>query len=306
MKQTVKKHSTTKRPIKVAVQRRRKKAVHHAKQLVVPRARNQYRPHLVRSSGLIVVMLLVLAVQMIYNFSSGGTVLGGQSNMTTERLLTLTNQERDKKQQSRLEFNGKLAAAAALKADDMIAHNYWAHTGPDGATPWQWFEQANYSYGYAGENLAKDFTSAESVVAAWMSSPEHRKNILNGHYDDVGFAVTSGVLDGRTTTLIVAMYGSPKTNATLATQPAVLAATDDNQSIMAKFGAHLQLMTPIALSSVILLLVMAAIAGVAHLYRKRLPKPIQSSWRRHHGLYKAIGMSCLAVVFIALYGGGQI
>jgi CBS-domain-containing membrane protein len=65
-------------------------------------------------------------------------------------------------------------------------------------------------------------------------------------------------------------------------------------------------MTPVALASIMLLLLAAAVSATAHLYRKRLPKPVLRSWRRHHGLYKAAGMASLAFIFIALYGGGQI
>lgn len=283
-----------------------RKVTHHAKQLLVPHRHNKYQPHLVRKTGLIAVIALVFAVQVFYNLSTGGIVLGGESNVTTERLLDLTNKERARYHQSALQFDDKLADAATFKAEDMFKENYWAHTSPGGATPWQWFGKADYSYSYAGENLAKDFKTAESVMSAWMNSPEHRKNILSNNYTDIGFSVTNGELNGKATTLVVAMYGAPKSGVTLATQPAVLAATDNNQSLMTQFGRHLQSMTPVALSSILLLLTTAIVAGVAHLYRKQLPKPLRVSWRKHHGLYKAAGMTCLAVIFIALYSGGQI
>jgi hypothetical protein len=51
---------------------------------------------------------------------------------------------------------------------------------------------------------------------------------------------------------------------------------------------------------------MAGVAFTAHLYRDKLPKAINQSWRRHHGLIKATGMISLVVMLITLYGGGQI
>ena len=33
-----------------------------------------------------------------------------------------------------------------------------------------------------GENIAAGYPTAEEVVAAWMSSPGHRANILNANY----------------------------------------------------------------------------------------------------------------------------
>ena len=58
-----------------------------------------------------------------------------------------------------------------------------------GTTPWSWIEKENYDYNYAGENLAMDFQSAEKMEEAWMASPTHRANILNGKYREIGMAV---------------------------------------------------------------------------------------------------------------------
>ena len=86
----------------------------------------------------------------------------------------------------------------------------------------------------------------------------------------------------------------------------MLAAQDAPRGVISKLGEHLQSMTPAALASIVVLLLTALVAATAQLYRKKLPKPVLRSWRRHHGLYKAVGMVSLAVLFIGLYGGGQI
>jgi amino acid transporter len=65
-------------------------------------------------------------------------------------------------------------------------------------------------------------------------------------------------------------------------------------------------MTPALLGSIVLVLLAAGVAFAAHAYRKKLPKPMRQSWRRHHGLYKALGMASFALILITLYGGGQI
>lgn len=43
-----------------------------------------------------------------------------------------------------------------------------------------------------GENLARGYTTARSVVKAWLASPEHRANIL-GRWGSVGTAIRNGV-----------------------------------------------------------------------------------------------------------------
>ena len=89
----------------------------------------------------------------------------------------------------------------------MIQNNYWSHTAPDGTTPWYWIINSGYDYLYAGENLAKDFIDAHSVLAAWLASPAHRNNILSKNFQDIGVAVIEGNLGGHPTILVVQMFG---------------------------------------------------------------------------------------------------
>ena len=90
----------------------------------------------------------------------------------------------------------------------MFAENYWAHISPEGTTPWSFIRAAGYNYIYAGENLAKGFTNSQDVINAWMASPSHRKNVLSGNYNNVGFSIQTGNLTGEETVLVVEMFGS--------------------------------------------------------------------------------------------------
>ena len=56
--------------------------------------------------------------------------------------------------------------------------------------------------------MARGFTNAGDVITAWMNSPEHRKNVLSSNYQNVGFAVATGKLNGEDTVLVVEMLGS--------------------------------------------------------------------------------------------------
>ena len=134
-------------------------------------------------------------------------VLGYASNINTSDLLKYTNEQREGKGLGALTLNDDLSQAAKAKADDMFEHDYWAHVSPQGVDPWYFFSQAGYDYYYAGENLAKNFSDSRSVVKAWMNSPSHRDNLLNTNYDEIGFAVVNGELDGYETTLVVQLFG---------------------------------------------------------------------------------------------------
>lgn len=110
-----------------------------------------------------------------------------------------------------LRLNAKLSEAATKKAQDMFSHNYWSHTSPEGATPWNFIVASGYQYTMAGENLAKNFSNSSGVVDAWMASPTHKDNIVKPAYRDIGFAIVNGTLDGEETTLVVQMFGASDT-----------------------------------------------------------------------------------------------
>lgn len=142
-------------------------------------------------------------------------ILGFASNIAADDIINDTNKERVDQGLKILKLDSRLSQAAAEKASYMFAKNYWAHTAPDGTTPWFFIQKTKYHYLYAGENLAKDFQNSKDVVDAWMGSKTgHRENILNANYSDLGVAVTNGVLDGFETTLVIQMFGSEKPAAT--------------------------------------------------------------------------------------------
>lgn len=148
-------------------------------------------------------------------------VLGYATDIHVEQLLAATNARRQAAGLSTLSLSGELSAAAANKASDMFAKGYWAHQSPDGKSPWDFIVGAGYRYTIAGENLAKNFSTSDAVVAAWMNSPSHRDNILKSGYRDIGFAVVNGVLNGEETTLVVQMFGSKGSAIAVAPKPIV-------------------------------------------------------------------------------------
>jgi hypothetical protein len=97
----------------------------------------------------------------------------------------------------------------------MFKNNYWAHVSPTGTEPWDFILAEDYDYSYAGENLAKNFNSSKEVVTAWYNSPSHKENLLNKNYTEMGFAVVNGTLDGYKTTLVVQMFGKPRSTASV-------------------------------------------------------------------------------------------
>jgi len=205
---------------------------HYLRHYFLPHHTNNHRPKVLHNESLLVlaVVFLVGALTVTTVRNMHQQVLGAAINIATEDLLQLTNQQREKYNQPPLVMNDELTKAAQLKAADMFAKNYWAHNSPTGEMPWDFIKDAGYDYQYAGENLARGFTAAPSVITAWMNSPEHRANVLSPNYHDVGFAIKEGPLTGeRDTVLIVEELGSTPQNVPAAAQKTL--AADDQQAL---------------------------------------------------------------------------
>lgn len=178
--------------------------------LFVPSENNNYQAKTLHLDFLTYYLILAMFFSFLFKwFPFSKNILGVATDITVQKLFQLTNNERIKNGLKPLSYNEKLAKAAFEKAKDMFAKNYWAHYAPDGKTPWDFILSSGYQYEYAGENLAKDFMFSEGVVSAWMNSKTHRENILRPEYNEIGFAVVNGVLNGEETTLVVQMFGKP-------------------------------------------------------------------------------------------------
>ena len=176
----------------------------------IPTKENNYAPKLLRHHrlhwygfiGVSLKIVLTLALFAVYPSQAYF------SSITSEKIIQLVNEERTKNNLPLLGQSSDLAEAASLKAEDMIAKKYFAHYAADGTTPWDFFKKVGYQYTYAGENLGMGFSDAESLVNAWMSSPKHKKNILNPAYREIGVAIQTGPIDDGPTTLAVQMFGT--------------------------------------------------------------------------------------------------
>lgn len=126
-----------------------------------------------------------------------------------DTVIALSNKARTERGQPALVENKELSAAAKAKANDMIKHDYFAHTSPAGKDPWYWIKQSGYAYKAAGENLAINFTDAKEQQSAWMKSQTHRDNILNTQYRETGVAVVEGKIKGKNALVTVQLFGTP-------------------------------------------------------------------------------------------------
>lgn len=178
---------------------------------IIPHEGNDYRPHLLQNSAMILMLILVLLSFLVANFQA---ILWQSSDWLVGAVLPavvvdLTNTERTDLSLPKLTRNPVLDAAATLKAQDMAKNSYFSHDSPTGVTPWHWFKEAGYTFAHAGENLAVYFTDSGEVVDAWMNSPTHRANIVGSQYREIGVGIARGTYEGFDTVFVVQMFGTP-------------------------------------------------------------------------------------------------
>ena len=133
---------------------------------------------------------------------SGTTLEPVHENIGAVKSATvcLVNAERKARGLQPLRANARLARAALLHARDMVARAYFSHTSASGASFVDRIARSGYMRGArawtVGENLAwgsgPSGTPSE-IVLAWMDSPGHRANILNGRFREIGSGAVLGV-----------------------------------------------------------------------------------------------------------------
>ncbi|WP_433296132.1 CAP domain-containing protein [Actinoplanes sp. CA-030573] len=105
-------------------------------------------------------------------------------------VVRLTNVQRTAHGCAALRIDDRLITAARAHSSDMIAENFFSHTGSNGSN----FVDREAAAGYprksaSAENIAWGYRTPADVVNAWMHSAGHRANILNCASKAVGVGV---------------------------------------------------------------------------------------------------------------------
>jgi uncharacterized protein YkwD len=98
-----------------------------------------------------------------------------------DAVIALVNRERARAGVPAVTADARLTAAAQKWAAEMARTGRLDH-GDVGAR----LKAEGYSYSTLAENIAQGQRSPEEVVASWMNSPGHRRNILNPAFRHAG------------------------------------------------------------------------------------------------------------------------
>lgn len=109
--------------------------------------------------------------------------------MTAGNALSLTSQQRARHGLGALRQDARLQRAAQVLANHMARQGRIGHEGPGGSRMADRMKVAGYTPCFGVENVAFGQNSPAEVVRAWMESPGHRKNMLDGRAADAGIAM---------------------------------------------------------------------------------------------------------------------
>ena len=105
-----------------------------------------------------------------------------------------------------LSWHAGLFSAAARHSADMARRDYFEHRSPEGLQVGQRVAKEGYAWRTVGENSAGGDSSVPAVMASWMASDGHCRNIMDPAYAEVAVACVQqpGTTYGTYWTMVLA------------------------------------------------------------------------------------------------------
>lgn len=132
---------------------------------------------------------IALASSVVSQNTAADQTRAAELQTMAQDALTLVNEQRAAQGLAALTWSTGLESCALVRSQEIVSK--FSHTRPNGS---DWYTvDSNLMW---GENLAKGYSSAQDVVDAWMASPTHAANILDGEFTTCSIAIyeTNGKL----------------------------------------------------------------------------------------------------------------
>ena len=144
------------------------------------------RKQLKQLVGMLLCVCMLVGVTSVTAQAAVSVKTEGVSHNDYEwEVLRLTNVERSKEGLNLLSMPQPLQEACDIREPELM--ELFDHYRPDGTDCFTAIESRfKNNAGYLGENIAKGQRNPAQVVDAWMNSPGHRANILNGNFGYLG------------------------------------------------------------------------------------------------------------------------
>jgi uncharacterized protein YkwD len=117
-----------------------------------------------------------------------------------------------------LRLSASLTDAARSHSQQMEADGYFAHNSVDGTAFWKriqdFYPTSHFGFWSVGENLlwSSPDVGAQKALTMWENSPEHRKNMLDPQWREIGVSAVHaerapGVYQGLAVTIVTTDFG---------------------------------------------------------------------------------------------------
>jgi uncharacterized protein YkwD len=171
------------------------------------------------AASLAVVAVAVAVAGALSASAWAGSSTGSASMRSLESsVLVDINAFRSAHGLPRLHLNPHLTAAARAHSQQMALDGYFAHNSADGSAFWrriqQFYASARWNYWSVGENLlwSSPSVDASHALSMWLASPEHRANLMNPHWREIGVAAVHadaapGIYHGMPVTIVTTDFG---------------------------------------------------------------------------------------------------
>ena len=91
-----------------------------------------------------------------------------------------------------LTWSTLLTQSAEAHTQDMVANNFFSHTGSNGSTLANRVDATGYTWSSLGENIAAGYPTIDAVLAGWMGSDGHCANLMNPSFNQIGLVCVPG------------------------------------------------------------------------------------------------------------------
>jgi len=163
-------------------------------------------------------LLVVLALAFPAAAAATSSAPSAQLTSLESGVLLQLNQIRAAHDLAPLSISAALDASAAEHTRQMGSLGYFEHDSADGAAFWQrieqWYSTTGCHYWAVGENILWESPDIDATDAMrlWMASPEHRANILDPQWRNIGisaihFDAAPGTYQGDPVTIVTTDFG---------------------------------------------------------------------------------------------------
>ena len=167
------------------------------------------------------IVLGVAAIAAVAAVATTGALASPRSHAATlsqleSSVLGDINAFRAQHGLAKLRLNTQLTTAARAHSQQMAQKGYFAHESADGSAFWKrmhGFYASAHSWS-VGENLLWSSPGIDGAHALqlWLASPEHRKNLVNPRWREIGVSAVHavqapGVYHGQAVTIVTTDFG---------------------------------------------------------------------------------------------------